>query len=354
MSGSSTTYGYNQAKQLISYAKGSISASYSYDGDGLRAGNTVSEVTEGYVWDLAEGMPTIIEDGGTTYITGPGGLPIEQVDGSGATAYSLRDQLGSTRGLTDSSGQVVERATYDAYGNVRGESGSVSTPFGYAGQYTDSESGLQYLRARYYDPSTEQFLTVDPVSAATQQPYSYAGSNPTSAIDPLGLDPQSACGCSDSGGGLMGFHFPTWVSHNGKWVTLAVGLAAALLAGLGPESLAFAAVVGVIASFLQVLIDLSNHDYFAAAVDVVGLLFGVASAKAGWDALRYLWSIRDVVGMLKDAILAGEAESAGWLLARALNLQEVMKLVEGRGVRWDAGGFMSGVFAAVGNGSECG
>jgi RHS repeat-associated protein len=154
---------------------------------------------------LAEGMPTIIEDGGTTYITGPGGLPIEQVGGSGATAYYLQDQLGSTRGLTDSTGQVVERATYDAYGNVKEQLGSVSTPFGYAGQYTDSESGLQYLRARYYDPSTQQFLTVDPVSAATtQQPYSYAGGNPTNAADPMGLDPQSACGCSD-GPGILGF-----------------------------------------------------------------------------------------------------------------------------------------------------
>jgi len=34
------------------------------------------------------------------------------------------------------------------------------TPFGYAGQYTDAESSLQYLRARYYDPDTQQFLTV--------------------------------------------------------------------------------------------------------------------------------------------------------------------------------------------------
>jgi RHS repeat-associated protein len=187
ISGSSTTFGYNQAKQLISYAKGSTTASYSYDGDGLRASKTVNDSSEGYVWDLAEGMPTIIEDGGTRYITGPSGLPIEQVDGSGATSYYLQDQLGSTRGLTDSTGQVVGRATYDAYGNVKGQSGSVSTPFGYAGQYTDSEFGLQYLRARYYDPSTEQFLTVDPLAATTQQPYSYAGSNPANWTDRSGM-----------------------------------------------------------------------------------------------------------------------------------------------------------------------
>ncbi len=44
---------------------------------------------------------------------------------------------------------------YDAYENLKSSTGSTSNPFQYAGQYTDSESGLQYLRARYYDPSTE-------------------------------------------------------------------------------------------------------------------------------------------------------------------------------------------------------
>ena len=61
------------------------------------------------------------------------------------------------------------------------------TPFGYAGQYTDAESGLQYLRARYYDPATQQFLTVDPLLAQTDQAYAYAGGSPTNATDPSGL-----------------------------------------------------------------------------------------------------------------------------------------------------------------------
>jgi RHS repeat-associated protein len=38
----------------------------------------------------------------------------------------------------------------------------------YAGQYTDTETGLQYLRARYYDPSTGTFLTRDPLEAQTR------------------------------------------------------------------------------------------------------------------------------------------------------------------------------------------
>jgi RHS repeat-associated protein len=59
--------------------------------------------------------------------------------------------------------------------------------FGYAGQYTDTETGLQWLRARYYDPTTAQFLTVDPLAAITGARYSYAGCNPITRTDPTGL-----------------------------------------------------------------------------------------------------------------------------------------------------------------------
>jgi RHS repeat-associated protein len=147
---------------------------------------TVNGSTTKGVWNLAEGLPAIVQDGSTKYITGPGGLPIEQVAGDGTVLYYLQDQLGSTRGLTDSSGTLVGTFSYDAYGNVTSSTGTATTPFGYAGQYTDSESGLQYLRARYYDPQTAQFLSVDPLVGLTQQPYGYAGLDPMNEVDPTG------------------------------------------------------------------------------------------------------------------------------------------------------------------------
>lgn len=56
-----------------------------------------------------------------------------------------------------------------------------------SGQYTDTETGLQYLRARYYDPNTGQFITRDPIEAQTREPYSYVSGNPLNMVDPFGL-----------------------------------------------------------------------------------------------------------------------------------------------------------------------
>jgi RHS repeat-associated protein len=82
---------------------------------------------------------------------------------------------------------VVGTFTYDAYGKPTASTGVVSTPFGFAGQYTDAETGFVYLRARYYDPATGQFISRDPLTGTTGQPYSYADNNPLNATDPLGL-----------------------------------------------------------------------------------------------------------------------------------------------------------------------
>jgi hypothetical protein len=52
-------------------------------------------------------------------------------------------------------------------------------------------TGLDYMRAREYDPTTEQFLSIDPAVDSTRQPYAYAGNNPLLSVDPTGLDAES-------------------------------------------------------------------------------------------------------------------------------------------------------------------
>jgi RHS repeat-associated protein len=141
----------------------------------------------------------MIVDGSTYYVYGAGGLPVEQINGS-STYYLLHDQLGSTRLLTDSSGSAVASNTYDPYGGLQGSTGTVTTPLGFAGAYTDAESGLLYLVNRFYDPGTGQFVSVDPLVDVTGQPYAYTGDDPVNESDPTGLAANPAC----TGGGPIG------------------------------------------------------------------------------------------------------------------------------------------------------
>ena len=180
-----TTHGYDQANRLTGYTRGATTATYAYNGDGLRVSKTVGGVTTTFVYDTAEGMPLILTDGANSYLYGPSGVPYAQITTKGVVTYLHADQLGSIRMITTATGTSAGTATYAAYG-TRITTGTTSA-FGYAGQYTDTESGLQWLRARYYDPATAQFLTADPLAALTGARYGYAGGNPITVSDPLGL-----------------------------------------------------------------------------------------------------------------------------------------------------------------------
>jgi RHS repeat-associated protein len=103
--------------------------------------------------------------------------------------YYLADGLGSTMATTDASGNVVNTYAYDPYGATTSLTGSQPNPYQFAGQATDA-TGLQYLRARYYDPSTGTFLSSDPMGVSPRwpgNPFLYASGNPVLLVDPYGL-----------------------------------------------------------------------------------------------------------------------------------------------------------------------
>lgn len=102
--------------------------------------------------------------------------------------YIHHDQYGSTRLLTDTLGNVAGSYSFDPYGYTTAHSGADTTTLLFNGQYRDSETGNYYLRARYYDPTSGQFLTRDPLEAETRAPYSYAGSDPLDNSDSSGMD----------------------------------------------------------------------------------------------------------------------------------------------------------------------
>ena len=109
---------------------------------------------------------------------------------SSASKFYHGDALGSTRGITDSTQAVTDSQLYDAFGNTVSRTGTTPSPFGFVGkaQYqSDSDSGLQLLGHRYYDPSIGRFLSSDPAKAGTNW-YAYCSNNPLKGIDPQGLD----------------------------------------------------------------------------------------------------------------------------------------------------------------------
>jgi RHS repeat-associated protein len=164
---------------------------YSYDATGLRRSTTDAAAgTTTYTWDQIAAVPLLVGEtdaaGNTRYVYGPGGLPVETIEPDGATRYLHHDQLGSTRALTDQSGGLVGSLHYDAYGVVDVNSSPITPHLAYAGQYTDSTTGLQYDRARYYDPLTGTFLTRDPLVDVTGTDYGYADGQPLNNSDPTG------------------------------------------------------------------------------------------------------------------------------------------------------------------------
>jgi RHS repeat-associated protein len=91
--------------------------------------------------------------------------------------------------VVNASGVVQDSYTYDIYGTPM-KTGSLANELDFAGQQTDG-TGLQYLRARYYDPATGTFLSRDPLTAdpgRIENPISYGSASPVGLSDPTGLD----------------------------------------------------------------------------------------------------------------------------------------------------------------------
>jgi RHS repeat-associated protein len=123
-------------------------------------------------------------------------MMIDVAGGVETRYYYHFDGLGSVVALSDVNSVIVERYSYDVFGDstIRDANGEirdtsqVGNPYLFTGRHYDSEVGLYYYRARYYSPYLGRFLQTDPIRyRAGLNLYTYCGNNPLNWVDPLGL-----------------------------------------------------------------------------------------------------------------------------------------------------------------------
>ncbi len=191
VNGNTPTYDAENRQTSVTF--GGLTESYFYDGSGQRVEKTGPSGTTVFVYD-ALGMLA------AEYSTAGNASPC-------ATCYLSGDHLGSTRLVTDGSGNVIGRHDYlpfgeEIAGNAAGRNGQwgagndlVEQKF--TGKERDAESGLDYFGARYYGSALGRWTSPDKLNLTsarllsptnTLNKYAYAANNPLKFIDPDGRD----------------------------------------------------------------------------------------------------------------------------------------------------------------------
>jgi RHS repeat-associated protein len=183
--GNVTNYSWDFNDMLTQVTNGSNTYIYRYDGLGSRVASIENGVEKRYVSGLVE---TDASGSITAYYVYGLGL-ISKITPSNEVYYYHYDGIGSTIGISDPLGNMVNKYAYDAFGKVLNQEEVISNPFKYVGQFgvMDEENGLLYMRARYYDPEVGRFISKDPIGIlGGLNLYGYVQNNPVNGIDPEG------------------------------------------------------------------------------------------------------------------------------------------------------------------------
>ena len=113
------------------------------------------------------------------------------VDKSTESSYYLYDGRNSVTGILTENANLTNSYQYDPYGNLTSGTADGVNYYGYNGESTNVKTGLQYLRARYYNAENGTFTTEDSDLGTTENPltrnrYDYATNNPLNYSDPTG------------------------------------------------------------------------------------------------------------------------------------------------------------------------
>jgi RHS repeat-associated protein len=167
---------------------------YLYDVSDRRIGKKVDGgTTERYVYDGSD-IALVFDGAGSQthrYLYGTGVDTVLADETGAGVVWALADNQGTIRDVVDGGGVILNHINYDSFGRVVSQtSPSVEFRFGYTGREADSETGLDYYRARYYDASNGRFISEDPIgfAAGDGNLSRYVGNSPVNRTDPSGLD----------------------------------------------------------------------------------------------------------------------------------------------------------------------
>jgi RHS repeat-associated protein len=126
----------------------------------------------------------------------------QMVSGTWTPSFYEYDGAGSVRQLTNPAGAVTDSYNYDAFGNLLNSTGTTPNNYLYRGEQYDANLNLYYLRARFYNPATDRFLSRDPNHGYIGWPsslhkYAYASADPVDRVDPMGREDMIEVGGAD-------------------------------------------------------------------------------------------------------------------------------------------------------------
>jgi len=193
------TFTYDSENHLTSMNGSAVTIVY--DGDGNRVAKTVNGVTTRYLVDDLNptGYTQVVEELVAGAVSRQYSYGLQRIDeyqligGTWTASFYGYDGGGNVRNLTNSAGTVTDTYEYDAFGNKWTVSGTTPNNYLYRGEEFDPDLGLNYLRARYYNPATGRFMSRDPENGIPTDPetlhkYLYAGGDPVDKWDPSGRD----------------------------------------------------------------------------------------------------------------------------------------------------------------------
>ncbi len=171
---------------------------YTYDADGQRVSKKEGSTTTSYIRG-ADGQTVAVYENGSIdkWNILSGGDVVGTVTSGGSKEYFLKDHLGSTRTVVNTSGTAVAYFDFYPYGKLMPGRYTTSNDDRnkFTGHELDEEAGLDlsYAGARYLDSEIGTWLSIDPMADSYPgwSPYNYTTGNPVNLVDPTGMAPQT-------------------------------------------------------------------------------------------------------------------------------------------------------------------